>query len=285
MSVHLKSQPVVVITGACGGMGVGCARLLGRRHRLVLTDVNGERLEAFAATLTAEGYDVAGQVAGDLGDRGLLAALVAAARQSGRLGALVHTAGLSPSLAPWDAIVRINIIATALLLDAFDDLLAEGAVTVLIASIAGHGLPPDAERDAVCDTPLAAEFLQRLTPFLRAMAADGGDAALAGVAYAVSKRAVIRMAEARAAALGARGCRIVSVSPGTIYTPMGRTENDRNPAAARVVTLTPAGRWGMPSDIASAVEFLISDTAGFITGTDLRVDGGVTPALRGGAVF
>jgi NAD(P)-dependent dehydrogenase (short-subunit alcohol dehydrogenase family) len=289
MSVHLKGRPVTVITGACGGMGIACARLLGRRHRLVLTDIGDQRLAALAATLTDEGFDIAGQVAGDIGDAGVLSALVGAvtgaAADRGRLGALVHTAGLSPSLAEWDAIIRINLVATALLLDAFDGLLAEGAVAVLIASIAGHGLPPNAERDAVADAPLAPDFLQRLTLLLRTMAGEGGDGALAGLAYAVSKRAVIRMAEARAAALGARGGRIVSISPGTIYTPMGRTENDRNPAAARVVGMTPAGRWGMPSDIAAAVEFLISDTAGFITGTDLRVDGGVTPALRGGAVF
>ncbi|MDE0987610.1 MAG: SDR family oxidoreductase [Pseudomonadales bacterium] len=74
--------------------------------------------------------------------------------------------------------------------------------------------------------------------------------------------------------------RIVSISPGTIYTPMGRAEHDSNPAAAAVVQATPVGRWGSPNDIAAACEFLVSDQASFITGTDLRVDGGVTPALR-----
>jgi NAD(P)-dependent dehydrogenase (short-subunit alcohol dehydrogenase family) len=251
----------------------------------MLTDIDAVRLGALVMTLTDEGYDVAGSVAGDLCDGAVVSALANAARAAGPLAALVHTAGLSPSLAAWDAIVRTNVVATALLLDAFDEAPGEGATVVLIASIAGHGLPRDDNRDAIADEALQPDFLQRLSPFLRAMAESQDDAALAGVAYAVSKRAVIRMAEARAGVLGARGRRIVSISPGTIFTPMGRAENDRNPAAARVVNATPLGRWGMAMDIASAVEFLISDAAGFITGTDLRIDGGVMPALRGGAVF
>ena len=285
MTVQLRARPVAVITGAHGGMGAACCRLLGRQHRLVLTDVDAVRLDAFVTALTDEGYDVAGSVAGDLCDGAIVSALANAARTAGPLAALVHTAGLSPSLAAWDAIVCTNVVATAQLLDAFDDVPGAGATYVLMASIAGHGLPPDNDRDAVADAARQPDLLQRLSPFLRAMAGSQDDAALAGVAYAVSKRTVIRMAEARASALGATGRRIVSISPGTIYTPMGRAENDRNPAAARVVNATPMGRWGMAMDIASAVEFLISDAAGFITGTDLRIDGGVMPALRGGAVF
>jgi NAD(P)-dependent dehydrogenase (short-subunit alcohol dehydrogenase family) len=279
------TQPVAVITGAAGGMGVACCRLLGRRHRLVLTDIDADRLEALASALTAEGYDVAGQIAGDLGDSHVLARLAEAAQASGPLGTLVHTAGLSPSMASWDAIIRTNIVTTAQLLDRFDDIPGEKAVFVLLASMAAYTVPRDEARDAVADAPTQPDFLQRLSPFLRAITNSEDDVALSGAAYGVSKRAVIRMAESRAAALGARGRRIVSISPGTIYTPMGRTESDRNPMAAHVVKLTPVGRWGMAADIASAVEFLISDSAGFITGTDLRIDGGAMPALRGGAIF
>jgi NAD(P)-dependent dehydrogenase (short-subunit alcohol dehydrogenase family) len=285
MSVRLADASVVVVTGAAGGMGVACCRHLGRQHRLVLTDVDAQKLEPLAHALSLEGYDVAGQVAGDLADQTLLDALAEAARLAGPLAALVHTAGLSPSLAPWDAIVRTNIVSTALLLDVFDEVPGPGAVMVLIASIAGHGLPRDDARDAVADAARAPDLLQRLYPFLQALAGTDNDAAMSGVAYGVSKRAVIRMAEARAPSLGAKGRRIVSISPGTIYTPMGRAENERNPTAARVVHATPIGRWGMPTDIASAVEFLISGAAGFITGSDLRIDGGVTPALRQGAIF
>jgi len=251
----------------------------------VLTDISADRLEALTSTLTAEGYDVAAQIAGDLGDSNVQARMAEATRSSGPLGALVHTAGLSPSLARWDAILQTNIVTTAQILDQFDDVAGEKAVYVLIASMAGHGLPRDDARDAVVDAPLQPDYLERVAVFLRAIMNSNDDAALTGAAYGISKRAVIRMVEARAAALGARGRRIVSISPGTIFTPMGRAENDNNPAAAHVVQITPAGRWGMATDIASAVEFLISDSAGFITGTDLRIDGGATPALRGGAIF
>jgi NAD(P)-dependent dehydrogenase (short-subunit alcohol dehydrogenase family) len=262
-------------------MGSACARLLGRRYRLVLSDINEARLARSADALRADGYDIAGCVPGDLTDEIALARLTAAARAAGVLGALVHTAGLSPALAEWDQIIRTNLVATALLLDAFEPALGPGACAVLIASMAGHGAPRDPDLDAIADAPRAPDLLQRLQPYLQARTRPGDAFGLKTPAYSVSKRAVIRMAEARAVAWGARGARIVSISPGTIFTPMGRAENDVNPAAAAVVKATPVGRWGMPMDIASAVEFLVSDVAGFITGTDLRVDGGVMAALRG----
>jgi NAD(P)-dependent dehydrogenase (short-subunit alcohol dehydrogenase family) len=279
-AVTFKHQRVAVITGACGGMGTACARLLGRRYRLVLADVNQDGLAEFANRLMLDGYDVAGRAAGDLADEGVLAELTAATGAAGVLGALAHTAGLSGARSGWEEIVRTNLVATHRVLDAFEPLLTPGAAAVVIASIAGHR-GADPEVDVVTDAPNAPDLLQRLNVLMRARADAEDELAFATYAYGVTKRAVIRMTEARAPAWAAKGARIVSISPGIIFTPMGRAEADNNPPAAAVADATPIGRWGTAQDIASAVEFLVSDLASFITGADLRIDGGVIPAMRG----
>jgi len=272
---------LAIITGACGGIGRACARAFGQTSALVLTDVDAKRLEAFAESLGEEGYSIAGTVAGDLSETTVVSALVGAARSKGRLRAVVHTAGLSPALAKWDQILLANVVATEHLLLALEDALEEGLAAVLIASMAAHMAPRDAALDDLLAHPLADGFLEAAKPLLEPYNQTGDAFGLAGPAYGQSKRAVIRTCEARAPAWGKRGARIASISPGTIWTPMGRREAETNPGAAAVVAATPAGRWGSPQDIAAAAAFLASDAATFITGTDLRVDGGVTPAMRG----
>ena len=277
------ARPIAVITGACGGMGRACARELGGSSDLVLADLEESRLEALADSLREEGFVVAGLAAGDLAEPGVAARLFSTARTAGPLGAVAHTAGLSPALAPWDAILRANLVATERLLQALEAELEPGLAAVLLASMAGHMAPPDPGLDAVLADPLRDDLLQRAGPMLEPLVAPGDPYGLASPAYGQSKRAVIRMCEQRATRWGERGGRIVSVSPGVIWTPMGRREVERNPGAAMVVEKTPMGRWGRPTDISAAVAFLVSDRASFITGCDLRIDGGVTPALRGAA--
>jgi NAD(P)-dependent dehydrogenase (short-subunit alcohol dehydrogenase family) len=104
-----------------------------------------------------------------------------------------------------------------------------------------------------------------------------------GAAYSLSKRAVIALAERRAVAWGAQGARIVSISPGLIATPMGRQEMAATDAAARLADVTPAGRPGTAAEIAQAARFLTSDEASFITGCDLRVDGGAVALAKAAA--
>jgi NAD(P)-dependent dehydrogenase (short-subunit alcohol dehydrogenase family) len=281
MSFRTDPRPIAVITGACGGMGRACARLLGRRYRLALTDVREPQLASEIEALEQEGYAIAAGLAGDLADPSVTGALAELVRAAGKFGALVHTAGLSPALAGWEAILRANLVATEHLLAAFEPQLTSETVAVLIASMAGHMAPAEPAVDAILEHPLADDLLQRIQPHLQAFSRDGDAYGLSSPAYSFSKRAVIHMVERRAAAWGARGARIVSISPGTIWTPMGRKEAESNPGAAAVVEATPAGRWGTAMDIANAADFLVSDLAGFISGCDLRVDGGVTPAMGG----
>jgi NAD(P)-dependent dehydrogenase (short-subunit alcohol dehydrogenase family) len=274
------AKPVAIVTGAYGGMGRACSRGLGRTYRLVLADIDQGRLDQFAESLREEGYDVADVVAGDLAEPEVCGRLAAASHAAGPLAALIHTAGLSPSLAPWDAILRANVVATEHLLRALEANLPNPFAAVLLASMAGHMAPAHPEIDTAFAAPLEGDFLAGAKTLLSAGLPADDALTLATVAYSQSKRAVIRMCETRAAAWGRSGARIVSISPGIIWTPMGRKEMDSNPNASPMVDMTPVGRWGTPLDIAAAAEFLISDAAGFITGCDLRVDGGVTPSVR-----
>jgi NAD(P)-dependent dehydrogenase (short-subunit alcohol dehydrogenase family) len=133
--------------------------------------------------------------------------------------------------------------------------------------------------DAVAAEPLNETLLTVMHGPLSRLTGSDDSHALARSAYAQSKRAVLRLTQQRAAAWGKWGGRIVSVSPGIISTPMGHKEVDGNPYARYTLDSTPVGRWGSPLDIANAVDFLASDFATFITGCDLRIDGGVTTVL------
>jgi NAD(P)-dependent dehydrogenase (short-subunit alcohol dehydrogenase family) len=275
-----NAQPTAIVTGAYGGMGRACARQLGRRASLILCDLDKSRLEDFAESLREEGYTVAATFAGDLSEPGLAEQAVEAARAAGPLQAVAHTAGVSPSLGAWDVILRANVVATERLLVALEAALEPGLAIVLISSMAGHLSPPRPEVDALLQNPLDVDLLQRIEAHVRASAKTQDELGASTVAYGASKRAVMRMCEVRALAWGPAGARIVSVSPGLMWTPMGRTEADANAGASVVRAKTPLGRWGTALDIADAVDFLTSDRASFISGTDLRVDGAATPALR-----
>lgn len=266
-----------IITGAAGGMGRACARLLGTTQALVLADVAAPALEAFANELRHEGYEVAGVHAGDLGGEDVLSGI------AGHVSAdvpftLIHTAGLSPSFAGWEKIMDVNLIATEKLLRAIEPSLSPGSVAVLIASSAGHMMPRVAEADAIMADPLAADFWPRITAAVEDMAAQVPVAGLAGISYTFSKQAVLTICEQRSISWGKKGARIVSISPGMIATPMGRKEAE-TPAGAAVAESAPAGRTGTAIDIALAARFLASEEASFISGCDLKVDGAVVAAM------
>jgi len=272
---------VKLVTGAVGGMGRACAFALGRRDdtHLLLTDLDTTALARLGDELRAAGID-AETLAGDVTDPGLHERLAAATRAAGGLAVLVHTAGLSPTMADAERILRVNLEASAALIDAMQPLAREGAVAVLFASqagilIAGAATPAI---DAVLDEAGGADW------YTRVVAAAGEDlAANSGGAYALSKRGVQRLAVARAPAWGERAARILSLSPGIIDTGMGRQEYDQQPAMKQIVESTPAGRrMGSADEIAAVVAFLCSPAASFMTGIDVLVDGGSTYQLLGG---
>ena len=271
-----------LITGAAGGMGQACARLFGTVQDLVLTDAAAPALERFAGELRAEGFTVLGAHAGDLGSNAELAAMMADMASENPL-TLIHTAGLSPALAGPEAIMAVNLVATVKLLDAIQPLLRPGSAAVLIASIAGHLIPEIPAALALMAAPLAPDFMERIGQLIAGM--SQGDAQKAGgISYALSKQAVLKLTQTRALAWGPLGARITSISPGLILTPMGRKELARTDGAAAMQNAAPLGRPGVATDIARAAQYLASDAASFITGTDLLVDGGAMAALRRGGM-
>jgi len=271
-------RPIALVTGASGGMGRAVARRLGGTMDLILTDIASGPLEELSTGLASDGYTVTATAAGDLADDAVLSKLTDAVRARDGIDALVHTAGLSPVQADWRKILGVNVLATQRLLDAVESVLRPGATGILIASMAGHVDPGLGEADTLLDRPLDDAVIDALEPFLFGAGKGGGDAeAMASqLAYVLSKRAVIRLAEQRAGAWGKSGARIVSVSPGLIHTPMGVKEAEASPHTKATIEAQPVSRWGTAMDIASAVEFLVGAEAGFITGCDLRVDGGAS---------
>ncbi len=274
---------VSVVTGAAGGMGAECARrLAAEADVLLLTDLRADRLESAADAVAASTGTTVHQLVADLGDADAVDALATRTGELGNLHALVHAAGLSPEMAGWEQILQVDLVAVARLLDAFLPLVQPGSIAVCIASIAGHMGDNGPEVDAILDAPVSPDIAERFRAALE-------DEPSSGWTYALTKRAVIRLCERAAVPWGARGGRVVSLSPGMIDTEMGRLELEHNPVPAELAAMTPVqeGRTdgetvlpGRISDIANAVAFLCSDAAGFVSGCDLRVDGGLVGAIR-----
>ena len=274
----IQPRRKVLITGAAGGMGRACARLFGAQGDLVLTDVSAASLDKFAEELRTDGYNVAAH-AGDMSDDALLAALVGEVA-GGPPFAVVHTAGLSPSLAEWKAIMQVNLVATEKLLRGLEPALVPGCVAVLIASSAGHMFPAMPEVEAVLAEPLAPGFMATIEGIINHMGGANSPGGMGGIAYSLSKKAVLNICTGRALAWGPKGARIVSLSPGMIATPMGKSEIANTTGAQALLDATPVGRVGTAMDIALAAQFLCSDAASFISGTDLLVDGGGTAGMK-----
>lgn len=264
-------RTLAVVVGA-GAMAMAIARRLADSHRVLLADRDGEHLDRQVAAMRDEGHDASGIVC-DVTDSAAVQAMAAAARQAGPVRALAHVVGLSPSMADAPAILRVNLLGPVLVADAFTELAGPGTAAVFIASLAPHlSAPPDPLTRAI-EEPLPPDFVQRVE------AAAGGEIT-PGLAYQLSKFGLIRMCQHRAPHWGARGARIMSLSPGLIATPMGARELEAQPGKRRLLELTPLRRQGTMAEIAEAADFLLSDRASFISGVDLLVDGGLAAAAR-----
>jgi NAD(P)-dependent dehydrogenase (short-subunit alcohol dehydrogenase family) len=264
------TKRVSVITGGSGGMGIECARLLATEGPIIIADIKERELEAAAAQLRQAGHDVALALC-DVSDADSVAALAQQAAAAGQVQALIHTAGLSPTMADGRRIMNVNLIGSALIEQAFAPLMAPGGGAAFIASMAGHTAANGAAAAAVLDKPLAPDFINQLETIVGPIDP--------GAAYGLSKQGVIQLCQRVAPAWAKRGARINSISPGLIDTGMGKLEFANQPMMAMMLERTPLGRWGTPAEIAEAAVFLCSPKASFVTGTDILVDGGMTNVL------
>ena len=260
---------VALIVGA-GGMGMAAARRLGQHHRLLITDVNPERLEERSVQLRDEGFDCAAHAC-NIGNRADVDALMSSVTALGPLAAVAHVAGLSPSMGTGREILTVNLIGARHVEAALRPLLRQGTAAVFISSLAAHIAPPAPEIVDMLDNPLEPGFLDRIEKALGEITPQQ--------AYSFSKFAMNRFCRRFASGWGSKGARIVSLSPGLIATPMGALEFKRQPMKYDLLAKTPIKREGTMVEIADAIEFLTSSRASFISGTDLLVDGGIAAAL------
>jgi len=251
---------VAIVTGAAGGIGSKCAELLAENgwQELILCGRDNPSLQMIAELLRANGSKIS-TLGADITDLQFPARLLEGlgARE---ISAFVHVAGVS-HLAERDQIFEINLDASLRLLEAVKPRMAEYGAAVLFASLAGH-LPVSAQADAAFDRPIPAQGSASLRHF----------ASNSQEAYFLSKRAIIATVKREAKAFGERKARIVSVSPGLIDTVM--TQGAQNEIGARLVAGAAVPRLGRPEEVAEACVFLCSSAASFITGSDLKVDGG-----------
>lgn len=273
MNDSSRPRPVVVVTGT-GGMGLAVARRLGPGHHLVLADRAEDRLADAVAALQAEGQLALG-VPTDVTDPAAVAQLAQAAADRGPLRALVHTAGVSPAQAGAAAIIAVDLLGTAHVLEAFGAVAGPGSVGVCIASIAGTLAAP-------IPTELEDRLLTASAAELAALPALDPTDLTPSAAYDLAKRGTQLRVVGAAGAWGQRGARLVSVSPGVIATPMGHQELDGplGSTLERMVAGSGLARLGTPDDVAAVVAFLAGPDAAYLTGIDIVVDGGVVAGLR-----
>jgi NAD(P)-dependent dehydrogenase (short-subunit alcohol dehydrogenase family) len=269
-------REVLTVLGV-GGMGQAIARRMGAGKTVLLADYNEETLASVAEALSADGHHVESRLV-DVSSPESVRGLAKYAGSMGNVNQVAHTAGLSPSQAAADAILAVDLLGVALVLQEFGEVIALGGAGVVIASMAGHMFPPlTAEQErALAHTPaqelLGLDFVspQRITE--------------PGIAYGIAKQANHIRVRAASAHWARRGARINSISPGIISTPMGQQElaSPVGDGMRAMVAASATGRLGTPDDIALATAFLLGPDASFITGTDLLVDGGVIAAIKAG---
>lgn len=265
------TKSVYVITGGSGGMGKATAELVGKKGTVLLADVSEERLIQAKEELAVKGItDVYYQTV-DITSRENVASLAQKAAELGTLKGLIHTAGLSPSMADSRRITEVNLLGTGIVLEAFLPYATQGTSVVCISSMSGHMVPRVGPYSDVLKQPLADNIVEAVEQF-----AQGNP----GAAYTFSKLGVLLIVEDQAWKWGEKGARINSISPGTINTPMGRLEASQQVEMQAMLDITPLRREGEPSEIATAVDFLLSDAASYISGIDLRVDGGTIANLN-----
>ena len=263
---------VLVVIGP-GQIGQAIARRVGVGKHVLLADMRAENADAAAVVLGNAGYKVSVTTV-DASSRAAVHALVAKATGLGDVTGLIHAAGVSPTQASPATILKVDLYGTALVLEEFGNVIARGGAGVVIASQSGHRLPPLTveQNKALATTPveelLGLPFLQpdQVTDSLHA--------------YQLSKRGNSLRVMAEAVRWGTRGARVNTISPGIIITPLAKDEltGPRGEGYRRMIQMSAAGRAGTPDEVGTVGALLMGADGGFITGSDILMDGGVTAA-------
>ena len=267
---------VIVVVGA-GFLGQSIARRIGAGKQLLVANLTEQASNEAADALANAGFEVSAAPV-DISSRASVEALLAKAVALGEITGRVHAAGVSPSQAPIETILKVDLYGTALLLEIFGNVIARGGSGVVISSQSGHRLPAlTAEQDRLLALTPTEELLQLdlLQP---------GQVTDTLHAYQLSKRGNSLRVMAEAVRWGRRGARINTISPGIVITPLARDElnGPRGAGYRRMVEGCPVGRAGTPDEIGNLAALLMGPDGSFITGSDFLIDGGVTAAYKFG---
>ena len=265
-----EMKAVIVVIGP-GQIGQAIARRVGVGKHVLLADMRQENANAAAEVLGNAGYEVSVATV-DASSREAVHALVERATGIGEVTGLIHAAGVSPSQASPATILKVDLYGTALVLEEFGNVIARGGAGVVIASQSGHRLPALTveQNKALAMTPV--EALLTL-PFLQP------DQLMDSLhAYQLSKRGNSLRVMAEAVRWGKRGARLNTISPGIIMTPLAKDEltGPRGEGYRRMIEQSVAGRAGTPDEVGTVAALLMGQDGGFITGSDILMDGGVT---------
>jgi len=254
-----------------GSIGQAIARRVSAGKHVLLADIRLDNADAAAVVLNAAGFETS-TTSVDVASRESVLALVEKAIGLGEVTGLIHAAGVSPSQAPPELILHVDLYGTALVLEQFGKIIAAGGAGVVIASQSGHrlhALSPQQDM-ALATTPV--EDLLSLPMLQPDQVTDPLNA------YQLSKRGNVLRVMAEALTWGRRGARVNAISPGIMITPLARDEltGPGSEGYRQMLSQSPAGRAGTPDEVATVAALLMGPDGAFITGSDFLMDGGVT---------
>ncbi len=271
-------KDVMILTGA-GQIGMAIARRMGYGMKIVIGDKNLENAHVIAKIMNDAGFDAV-PMEMDLSSRDSIINLITEAKKYGEISMLVNAAGVSPSQAPIEAILKVDLYGTAVLLEEVGKVKKKGGVGVTISSQSGWRMPAlTAEEDEMLATTPTEELLT-LPFFQQSNIRDTLHA------YQMAKRCNEKRVMAQAVKWGKRGARINAIAPGIIVTPLAVDEfnGPRGDFYKNMFANCPAGRPGTADEVANVAELLMSDKGAFITGSTFLMDGGATASYFYGAL-
>ena len=265
-------KDVMILAGA-GQIGMAIARRMGYGMKIVIGDKNIENAKNISDILNKAGFDTVAHEM-DLSSRESIKNILVEAQKYGEITMLVNAAGVSPSQAPIEAILKVDLYGTAVLLEEVGKVIAEGGTGVTISSQSGHrmaALTPEQDRLLAMTPTDELLSLSMLQP------ENIGNTLHA---YQIAKRCNVKRVMAEAVKWGERGARLNSISPGIIVTPLAIDEfnGPRGDFYKNMFAKCPAGRPGTADEVANVAELLMRPQGAFITGADFLIDGGATAA-------
>lgn len=267
------NKDVLILTGA-GQIGMAIARRVGMDKKIIIGDKNLNNANTIAATMKNAGFDVEATEM-DLSSRTSIQNMIAKAQEFGEIAMLVNAAGVSPSQAPIDVILKVDLYGTAVLLEEVGRVIKKGGAGVTISSQSGHRMPALSPKEDELLAVTEAEELLNLDLLKPENIRDTLHA------YQMAKRCNVKRVMAEAVKWGERGARINSISPGIIVTPLAIDEfnGPRGDFYKNMFAKSPAGRPGTADEVANVAELLMSPNSSFITGADFLIDGGATASF------